>query len=93
MIIRKYRHLALRHLALWIVGLYTLAALAFTLMAKADLAQNSSNLSQDLSRQAYAILQKNCVVCHGAAKMSGLDLRTITSLKAGGERGPVGGGF
>ncbi len=43
----------------------------------------------DLSRQAYEILKRNCIACHGAAKTSGLDLRTGEGVRAGGERGPV----
>jgi cytochrome c551/c552 len=44
---------------------------------------------ESLPKQAQAILQKNCVSCHGAAmKMSGLDLRTQRSVQAGGTRGP-----
>ena len=38
---------------------------------------------------AYAILQKNCFSCHGAAKTSGLDLRTSESMLAGGAHGAV----
>ena len=37
----------------------------------------------------YAILQKNCFGCHGAAKTSGLDLRTSESALAGGAHGAV----
>lgn len=45
---------------------------------------------QTLPEQAYAILQKNCFGCHGAAmQMSKLDLRTRQSILAGGERGPA----
>jgi hypothetical protein len=47
------------------------------------------NQAQNLSQQAYAILKKNCMGCHGAAKTSGLDLRTGESTLAGGENGPV----
>ena len=38
---------------------------------------------------AYQILQKNCFRCHGAAKTSGLDLRTSDSALAGGAHGAV----
>ena len=42
----------------------------------------------DLEDQAYGILQKNCLGCHGAGlKTSNLDLRTRESAIAGGERG------
>ena len=41
----------------------------------------------DLANQAAAILKQNCLACHGAAKMSNLDLRTRDTILAGGERG------
>jgi hypothetical protein len=37
----------------------------------------------------YAILQKSCIPCHGAAKTSGLDLRTSESMLTGGDHGAV----
>lgn len=49
----------------------------------------NANFPQDLSRQAYSILKQNCFACHGASKMSGLDLRTAEGVLAGGENGPV----
>ena len=39
--------------------------------------------AQNLSQQAYAVLKKNCLGCHGAAKTSGLDLRTAEGVLAG----------
>jgi hypothetical protein len=42
-----------------------------------------------LARQAVAILQARCVVCHGEEKKSGLDLRTREGLLKGGSRGPA----
>ncbi|HEU4386465.1 MAG TPA: PSD1 and planctomycete cytochrome C domain-containing protein [Blastocatellia bacterium] len=44
---------------------------------------------EELSRQAYAILKQNCLICHGAAKTSGLDLRSAASVRAGGDHGKV----
>jgi mono/diheme cytochrome c family protein len=44
--------------------------------------------ASDLEGSAYAILKKNCFVCHGSVKTSGLDLRTRDSILKGGERGP-----
>lgn len=41
------------------------------------------------SARAYDILSKNCFACHGAAKTSGLDLRTVQSAMAGGAHGAV----
>src|SRR6516225_6297373 len=35
------------------------------------------------------ILAQNCAGCHGEAKMSGLDLRDISSILKGGTRGPA----
>ncbi len=49
----------------------------------------SGNQAQNLSQQAYAVLKKNCMGCHGAAKTSGLDLRSAETVLAGGENGPV----
>lgn len=43
-------------------------------------------VAQDAS--ALAVLQKNCFGCHGAARMSGLDLRTREAALQGGSRGP-----
>jgi mono/diheme cytochrome c family protein len=79
-VIRKYRNL---------VAL----ASVFYLFAPFSLPGASARLPQetprDLSRQAYAILKQNCFGCHGAAKMSGLDLRTAESVLAGGDNGKV----
>src|SRR5258708_5976082 len=41
----------------------------------------------DLPVRAYAILQKNCFTCHGAARTSGLDLRGRDRALAGGVHG------
>src|SRR5688572_7262766 len=45
--------------------------------------------ADDLADQAYEILKTNCFDCHGAAKRSGLDMRTHESLTAGGTNGKV----
>jgi mono/diheme cytochrome c family protein len=79
--IRKYRNLLF-----WASCIYLLALFAFMLRASAELPQETA---QDISRQAYAVLKKNCFACHGATRASGLDLRTAESLRAGGEGGPV----
>jgi mono/diheme cytochrome c family protein/cytochrome c553 len=41
------------------------------------------------ARAAYEILKENCIDCHGESPKAGLDLRTVQSLRAGGENGPV----
>jgi hypothetical protein len=46
--------------------------------------------AEELEQQAFGILEKNCLACHGAAmQMSKLDLRTRESILRGGERGPA----
>lgn len=42
-----------------------------------------------LEKNARAILERRCIACHGAAKMSDLDLRESASLLKGGKRGPA----
>src|SRR5215475_5498704 len=45
--------------------------------------------AEDGPSSAYTILQKNCFSCHGAARTSGLDLRTSESALTGGRHGAV----
>src|SRR5215475_7810157 len=75
-----------RRLMLWTVGFYAMAVCVFMLSVNARLHQESAT---ELSRRAFAILEQNCFACHGAAKMSGLDLRTAESALAGGDKGKV----
>jgi mono/diheme cytochrome c family protein len=42
-----------------------------------------------LAQQAYQVLKTHCFECHGAAKRSGLDMRSHESLMAGGANGKV----
>ncbi|HEV2667135.1 MAG TPA: PSD1 and planctomycete cytochrome C domain-containing protein [Blastocatellia bacterium] len=80
MVIRKHRNLVA------LASVFYLFAPCSLPGANARLPQESA---QDLSRQAYAVLRQNCFGCHGAAKMSGLDLRTAESVLAGGDNGKV----
>ena len=50
-----------------------------------------TNVSKDdaTGRAALAVLEKNCISCHGAAQMSGLDMRQREGLLKGGKRGPA----
>ena len=41
------------------------------------------------AKSALSILKTHCVVCHGEARMSGLDLRTQKGIVKGGTRGPA----
>ncbi len=45
--------------------------------------------ADEISAQAAAILKQNCLSCHGAAKISNLDLRTRESMLIGGTHGPA----
>src|SRR5688572_33185395 len=49
----------------------------------------AAGAQDSLPKQANAILQKNCLSCHGIAKASGLDLRTREAILKGGTRGPA----
>ena len=42
-----------------------------------------------IGRAAQGVLQKHCLTCHGANKMSDLDLRNRESILRGGTRGPA----
>ena len=45
--------------------------------------------AQPLEDRARALLDAKCTGCHGAAQMSGLDLRSRETLLRGGKRGPA----
>ena len=49
----------------------------------------SAATADTLAQSAIGVLKKNCVVCHGDARMSGLDLRTQEGIAKGGSRGPA----
>ena len=57
-----------------------------TTRVAASLRQNEV-ATEENDRQAMAILQQNCLQCHGADGMAGLDLRTRESGLRGGGRG------
>src|ERR1700730_7661957 len=42
-----------------------------------------------LAETGPQVFEKNCVGCHGAARMSGLDLRNREAMLRGGKRGPA----
>jgi hypothetical protein len=76
MVFGRYRHLI------------RLAATLYLLCVLMLLAPGLS-ADDELSRKAYDILKRNCFACHGAAKASGLDMRSSATLTSGGEHGPV----
>jgi hypothetical protein len=45
--------------------------------------------SDPTNKQAIAILEAKCFVCHGATKMADLDLRQSSTTLKGGKRGPA----
>ena len=45
--------------------------------------------SQPVGKDASSIVQAKCIACHGATRMSDLDLRTSASMLKGGKRGPA----
>lgn len=53
--------------------------------ATAGVAQDKPSVYESIQ----AILAENCLSCHGAAQMSGLDLRQREALLKGGTRGPA----
>jgi mono/diheme cytochrome c family protein len=64
------------------------ASLAIILSAATDRAFTSSqSAEQRIAEQAAAVIQAQCLQCHGEDRMSGLDLRTREGFLKGGTRG------
>src|SRR5215468_4827314 len=49
----------------------------------------SAQSKPDVDQATIALLQKNCVSCHGDLRISGLDLRQRETILKGGSRGPA----
>jgi uncharacterized protein DUF1553/uncharacterized protein DUF1549/cytochrome c len=49
----------------------------------------SAQSQPDINQAAIALLQKNCVSCHGELRISNLDLRQRETILKGGSRGPA----
>jgi hypothetical protein len=56
-------------------------------LATRSVQSRQETTDEALARAAYALIEAQCLQCHGAEKMSGLDLRTRDSALAGGSRG------
>jgi hypothetical protein len=69
------------------LGLLTLTLLASLWNWSAGVVP--AETSDETSRVALSVLEKNCMSCHGAAQMSGLDMRQREGLLKGGKRGPA----
>ncbi|MBM3800940.1 MAG: DUF1553 domain-containing protein [Acidimicrobiia bacterium] len=52
-------------------------------------AQAAAQSTVSTARSALAVIEKHCLICHGATQMSGLDLRQRESALKGGTRGPA----
>jgi mono/diheme cytochrome c family protein len=65
--------------------LYAMLMRYVALMFGASLAASG----QSGPNHAQNILETNCASCHGAAQMSGLDLRQRDTMLKGGKRGPA----
>src|SRR6266542_4771539 len=48
-----------------------------------------ASFGQPGATSALAIFENHCLSCHGAAQMSGLDLRQRDTVLKGGKRGPA----
>jgi hypothetical protein len=64
-----------------VVALSTFAVLLF--------GQSNSSQPDTLAANARALLTAKCLVCHGEARTSGLDMRELKTLLEGGTRGPA----
>ncbi len=49
----------------------------------------SGSAQSSIEKSAAAILDAKCLSCHGAARMSDLDLRDVAAMLKGGKRGPA----
>jgi len=72
-----------------LIGLSLYLLLLASLYSGPVFSYNPQDSEQELAQQAFAILQAQCFRCHGAEKMSGLDLRTRDGALKGGARGPA----
>jgi len=72
------------------MGLKLNSARVFLLVILSTLSSSSDFQSQSsLDQSAQAILDRDCMTCHGGAQMSGLDLRKKEAILKGGKRGPA----
>jgi hypothetical protein len=63
--------------------------LGWILVGSAAVVSNLNGQSGALEKNARAILEAKCVICHGSTRMSDLDLRDGNSFRKGGKRGPA----
>src|SRR5215467_4346094 len=67
---------------------FAVPTLLLALLSFQAVPQSPSSI-QDLDRSARAILARECLSCHGEAKVSGLDLRQLDTILKGGQKGPA----
>src|SRR5690348_10076302 len=70
--------------AAWLVGI----ALALSLTASRGFGQKAQTTEPPSGKDAVQILSEKCLLCHGEAQMSKLDLRSRAGVLKGGEKGP-----
>ena len=66
-----------------------LIPLAFLFSLLLSVSASSSESKSSIAEKARAILETNCISCHGESQMSGLDLRQREAALKGGGRGPA----
>src|SRR5262245_11005756 len=65
------------------------AAVVVLSILSAALVSSAVQVPTELSRSARAIIDRECVSCHGEAKVAGLDLRQPETILKGGKKGPA----
>src|ERR1043166_5725720 len=70
------------------VLLVTAPSCFFTVLSLQAVPQSPSS-AQELDRSARAILARECLSCHGEARVSGLDMRQLDAILKGGQKGPA----
>ena len=74
---------------LGLIPLITLPILIVSFSPRAYLPAPVAQSDSSIAPKARAILEGNCLACHGETRMSGLDLRQRDTTLKGGTRGPA----
>ena len=72
-----------------LIPLITVPILIVSFSPKAYLPAPVAQSDSSIAPKARAILEGNCLACHGETRMSGLDLRQRDTTLKGGTRGPA----
>ena len=82
---RRHTHSRRLTITAWLVGI----ALTLSLSASRGFGQKAQAADPLSGKDAVQILSEKCLLCHGDAQMSKLDLRTRAGVLKGGEKGPA----